>query len=102
MPELNLEATCLKELISWKQANEPILTCGLSKEELNKLREEPMVVPYYCLHTQGIERAIKQVTEASEAVYGFHRRDGFIRARAENRELMPIFSSKKSLINLLS
>ena len=37
-----------------------------------------------------------QVTAASEAVYGFERRDGFIRAQAENRELMPKISSKKS------
>ena len=42
-----------------------------------------------------------QVTAASEAVYGFERRDGFIRARAENRELMPKLSSKKSLEMLL-
>ena len=42
-----------------------------------------------------------QVTAASEAVYGFHRRDGFIRTRAENRELMPIFNSKQDLEKLL-
>ena len=67
-----------------------------------KFKEVPMKVLYYCLHTQGIERAIKEVTEASEAVYGWEKRDGFIRARAENRKLMPIFSSKESLLKLLS
>lgn len=102
LPVLNLEATSLKDMINWKGAKEPVLTCGITKEELVKFKEVPMVVPYYCLHTQGIERAIKEVTEASEAVYGFDRRDGFIRARAENRELMPVFSSKESLLKLLS
>ena len=44
------------------------MTCSITKEELVKFREVPMEVPYYCLHTQGIERAIKEVTEASESV----------------------------------
>ena len=101
LPVLNLEASKLQDMISWKGAKEPILTCGLSREELALFKEKPMEVPYYCLHTQGIERAVKQVTEASEAVYGFERRDGFIRTRAENRQLMPDFSSKKSLEKLL-
>ena len=78
LPMLNLEATSLKDMINWKGAKEPVLTCGITKEELIKFKKVPMEVPYYCLHTQGIERAIKEVTEASEAVYGFERRDGFI------------------------
>jgi hypothetical protein len=48
------------------------------------------------------ERAIKEVTETSEAVNGFEKRDGFIRARAENRKLMPVFCSKESLEKHLS
>ena len=32
------------------------------QEELVRFREVPMQVPYYSLHTQGIERAIKEVT----------------------------------------
>ena len=101
LPLLNPNAESLKELIEWKEAKEPVLTCKLTKEEIKAFRNEPMLVPYYCLHTQGIERAVKEVTAASEAVYGFERRDGFIRARAENRELMPKLSSKKSLEKLL-
>ena len=60
-----------------------------------------MKVPYYPVHTQGIEKNVQELTHASDAVYGFHRRDGWIRARAENRELMPVFSSKKDLVNLV-
>ena len=60
-----------------------------------------MEVPYFSLHTQGIERAIKEVTTASNTVFGFERRDGFVRARAESRELMPVISSKKNLAAIL-
>ena len=86
---------------TWKGAKEPVLTCDLTKAELEQFRDTPMDVPYYPLHTQGIERAVKEVTGASEAVYGFERREGFIRTRAENRKLMPAICSKKMLQNLL-
>ena len=86
-------------MINWM---EQILACDLTKAELEEIRNTPMVVPYYSLHTQGIERAVKEVTEASETVYGFERRDGMIRTRAENRKLMPALNSKKCLENLLA
>ena len=60
-----------------------------------------MEVPYYPVHTQAIERAVKEVTEASAAVNGFERRDGWVRARAENREWMPKITSKPDLVNLI-
>lgn len=101
LPTLNMAATQLKDLIDWKGAREPVLTCSLTKDEVKGFKEKPMEVPYYCLHTQGIERAVKEVTSASEIVYGFERRDGFIRGRTENRSLMPSLTSKKALMNLL-
>ena len=73
----------------------------MAKEEIIKMKDQAMVVPYYCVHTQGIERAVKEVTQASEAVYGFERRDGWIRARANNRNLMPKLGTKKDLENLV-
>ena len=101
LPKLNVTATKLKDMIDWKGAKEPVLTCHLSNMEIKEYKEKPMQVPYYPIHTQGIERAVKEVTMASETVYGFERRDGFIRARAENRSIMPSLKSKKSLENLL-
>ena len=44
---------------------------------------------------------MKEVTETSEAVYGFERRDGFIRARVKHRKLVPTLCLKKCLQNLL-
>ena len=100
-PELNLNATRLQDMISWKEAKEPVMTCNLRKEELLAFKEGPMIVPYYPVHTQVIERAVKEVTEASGTVFGFERRDGWVRARAENREMLPKVSSKKDLNVLL-
>ena len=73
----------------------------MSKEEMKELNDKPMVVEYYCGHTQAIERAVKEVTAASEAVYGVERRDGWITSRADNREIMSILNTKKDLVRLL-
>ena len=94
---MNVKAKDLKGLICWTDAHEPLLTCHLTKKDLLKIKNEAMEVPYYSIHTQGIERAVKEVSQASEAVYEFDRRDGYIRARANNRKLMPKLKSKKSL-----
>ena len=88
-------------MITWKGAQEPVLSCKLTKAELMGIKAEAMKVPYYPVHTQGIERAVKEVTEASQAVFSFSWRDGFIWAEAENGELMPILSSKKQMGKLL-
>ncbi|XP_047127448.1 uncharacterized protein LOC124808427 [Hydra vulgaris] len=98
LPHLNLCATKLIELITWEEAYESILTCQMNINELKKILDCPMVVPYFPVHTQAVERAVKEVTAASETVFGFERRDGFIRARAENRSIIPRFNSKKDLI----
>ena len=100
-PQLSLAAEKLQDMINWKGAKEPVLSCSLSIADLKKIKDTAMEVPYYPLHTQGIEKAVQETTDASDAVYGFLRRDRFIRARAENRELMPVFSSKKNLFRLL-
>ena len=61
LPMLNIMATKLKDLICWDNAMEPVVTASLSKPQLEQYREEPMLVKYYCCHTQGIERAVKEV-----------------------------------------
>lgn len=60
-PELLMDSTSLQGMIDWKKAKEPVLSCRLSKAEICSFRETPMKVPYFCLHTQGIERAVKEV-----------------------------------------
>ena len=98
LPSLNLQATKLQDLIDWKGAKEPVLTCRLTKEQI---KEEPLRAAYYSLHTQGMERAVKETTSASETVYGQERRDGLICVRAENRELMSALGTKADLVNFV-
>ena len=46
-----------------------------------------MNVSNISVHGQSMERCVKEVTAAAESVYGYERRDGFIRARLEHRQL---------------
>ena len=57
------------------------------------LRCVPEVQSFPC-HTQGVERCIKLVTEASVEVCGYDGRDGYIRARFASRQIMPSFNTK--------
>ena len=87
--KLNKKATLLKDLIIWEDeiTCEPILTQNMTEAELKSLEASPMAVPVAPVHAQNVERCVKEVTAASEAVYGYERRDGFIRARLEHRNL---------------
>ena len=64
-PKLNMSATTLTKLISWKsgQVQEPVFTCSLSKEEIRSFIRAPFIPPRYTSHTQSTERAVKQVLD---------------------------------------
>jgi hypothetical protein len=95
-PELNMEAKNLKELISWEaDICEPVLTENLTEDQLREYYAKPMEVPYFCLHTQSVERCVKQTTQASKTVYGYKKRDQYIRASAAHRKELPVFNTKK-------
>ena len=70
-----------------ENATEPIITCHLTKSQLLEFIRTPMEVEYIPCHTQAIERAVKEVTAAANAVCWEDRRDGFIRGRAEHIKL---------------
>ena len=98
----NPDAKTLPELCTWdSNVSEPVLTCQLSLTDIEKIIEDPFQVEYKPLHGQSIERSVKQVTRACEAVYGAEARDGFIRAGVASRQLMPKNRSKKDLKNLV-
>lgn len=99
---VNLYACDLKALIDWEVdvITEPIFTAKMTLAELNELKETPLELPPYSLHTQSCERAVKLVTEASESVYGWAKRDGFIRTKLRHREMMPSLKTKKNFIKV--
>ena len=100
-PILNMQAATLADLINWEDAHEPVLTCDIPSDELQQFIETPMEVPSFPVHGQSIERCVKEVTAAAMHVYGSDRRDGYIRARAAHRQLMPKFISKKDALRLI-
>ena len=101
-PDVNLKATKLTVLIDWKtvEIHEPVLTCSLNQDQIRSFLDSPMQVPAWSVHAQAVERTVKKTTEASISVFGFERRDGFIRAADAHRDIMPQSDSKKDLIKL--
>ena len=101
-PKLNLSARDLISLISWENdVHEPVFTCSIPSIELNNLISNSLLLPNlnYLIHTQSTERAIKSVTEAAAAVIGEDARNGFVRARIHHRTMMPVFKTKKDILN---
>lgn len=99
---VNLNACDLKGLIDWEveAITEPVFTAKLTLAELNELKVKPLEIPPYSLHTQSCERAVKLVTEASESVCGWAKRDGFIRTQLRNREVLPVLNTKKNFLKV--
>ena len=95
-----MEATSARELIDWKSEKvyEPVFTIKMSIEDIKQLVTTPLQIPPFSLHTQSCERAVQEVSKASNEVYGETRRDGWVRARVAHREVLPVFGSKKDIM----
>ena len=87
-PKLNLSATALIYLISWKPSvvQEPSFTCSKSNAEIQSYLDIPYSPPQFSCHTQSTERCVKLVTETAAAVCGQDARDGYIKVRLYYRE----------------
>lgn len=98
-PLVNFDADDYIDLIDWNSTTvtEPPLTSKLSKEEIESIVQSgssdrlEFTIP---LHTQAVERIVKEVTSASKHVCGAHERDGFIRSRLLDRKYLPKFETK--------
>ena len=101
IPVLNFKATTYTELIDWETETlyEPSLTTSMTVSQLRELQHSPLSLPSYPAHTQSVERLVKQASRAASAVAGYSARDGFLRASAKSREMMPIFESKRDYQN---
>ena len=64
---------------------EPVLTCKLSSP-VKAFVAVTMIVSAYPANIQEAQRVVKEVTAASAVMFGFERRDGFIRRRATHRK----------------
>lgn len=99
VPTLNYDADDWDDLIKWDEVEtyEPPVTHKLSDQDIRNIEDEPFKVPDYPVHTQGVERYIKVVTEAAASVYGYEARDGFIRAVIQAREVTRRTDTKSDL-----
>ena len=88
--------------LSVNGVGEPPLTLDLSDNEIQNslLTGEKIDLPDFPSHSQGVERAVKLVTEASQSVYGFEARHQQILANVLCQQLRPAFSSKGSYMEL--
>ncbi|XP_060801595.1 uncharacterized protein LOC132902031 [Amyelois transitella] len=105
VPSLNFDAKDYTDLITWQDCKitDPPLTSNLSDEALKEIVKSGLTtcqdIKDFPCHTQAVERCIKLVTEASSAVCGENKRDGFIRARLLSRRQMPNFETKNQFNN---
>ncbi|XP_050513185.1 uncharacterized protein LOC126888821 [Diabrotica virgifera virgifera] len=99
-PQVNFEAEDYIDLIDWQSTTvtEPPLIADFSKDEIEMIvnsgssdRKE-FKIP---LHTQAVERVVKEVTAASKHVCGVQEREGFIRSRLLDRKYLPKFETKR-------
>ena len=99
---VNLDATSCEEVIAWDQeeVTEPIFTASLSADELRALKDTPLCVPRYSLHTQSCERAVKSVTEAAKEVGGWQRRHRVVLTKMKHRKKMPKLKTKTQYMKL--
>ena len=90
-PNINTSATSIRGLINWNvDVHEPVFTSQMSTTELKNIKEIPMKTPNFSVHTQSCERAVHEVAQASRAVCGEEKRDGWVRARIDQCELLPV------------
>ena len=101
IPTLNFNAKDYYEMVDWNntQRCEPPLTRIFTDNEIEEgirsRAESVFELDKFPCHTQAVERHIKIVTEASAAVCGELRQDGYIRAKLESQKQMAKYSTKK-------
>ena len=94
-PEVNFEATIYHEMIKFEDCStEPPVLKRFTNEEISGFKTSPLMLKYPC-HNQAVERHVKLVTQASNAVSTFARRDGMIRQQIKSRKIMKKFETKQ-------
>jgi DNA-binding protein YbaB len=104
VPLINYDASDWDDIISWNtvDVHEPPVTMKMTDFEITAIKETPLILPDYLIHSQNVERYIKLVTEASKSVFGFESRDGYVRSGIHSRKLLPFLDSKKDLKSMIS
>ena len=98
VPEVKWDASSLFDIIDWSNdIHEPIVTCDLSTNDLQTLIDIPLVPINAPCHTQSCERAVKEVTKASDKYASYEKRHISILAKMESRKHVKKADTKKQL-----
>ena len=99
VPKINLEANVYYRMVNLnsQDVTKPPVTKRMSVESIEQFRTKPLRLDHPC-HNQSVERHVKLVSEASQTVAGFEKRDGLIRMKIKSRKLMKVFNTKKDFV----
>ena len=97
---VNLAASSLQDLINWnlELPTKPVFSARLTVRMLEGLKDTPLAIPKYSLHTQSCERAVQLVANASKVVSGQEKRHALIKSQIKHRTKMPILRTKKQFL----
>ena len=99
---LNFEAESWGQLISLSSAeSEPPITKRLSEEQVNAMVKNPRAcgaLPKFPIHTQSVERAVKNVSEAAPMSWSVEKRHKSICATEDARAKRPFNNSKQDFV----
>ena len=95
---INFDAASYYDMIDWSKTtvtSPPVLQFMTSEELLQKVEDGPISLPVIPCHSQGVERAVKQVTRASSTVCGHAARHGMIASTEESLKKKKKLETKK-------
>lgn len=93
---LNFNADDYSKMIDWnnEHVTEPPILKDYGNAELLKMKNKPLQRILIPCHSQGIERAVHLVTQASEHKIGYENRHKFIVNTLQSRKALPEFNWK--------
>ena len=102
-PKINIAASAPIELMDWTYdpVLETVFMWKMDISEIETLVDESLAIDNYTTHAKFYERAVHEVSKSTTSVFGEDRRDGWVRARMDHREIMPVFTTKKHILNAM-
>ena len=99
VPSLNFDANDYIDLIDWSKeiiTSPPVMQSFSDEEIIRMIKSKNIDIkfPSFPCHTQSVERCVKLVTEASQAVCGQDNRDGYIFNKKKSRSQLSHFNTK--------
>ena len=93
---MNIESQSYIEMIKWlmEQKTEPLLSLKMTKEDIMKVLEEPLILISLC-HTQDVESLVNIVPESSLGKVYYTAMYLWILSNMESNRLLPKFETKK-------